>query len=85
MRRLQVLLESNLDIPAYNLTRYLVQNIFEDYHNKRPKFSYLRYEWLENDMGKAYTILDVHIAILYRRKEVKEDTSILQYLVRDHP
>ena len=78
MRRLQVLLESNLDIPAYNLMRYLVQNVFEDYQNKRPKFSYLQHEWLDKDMDKAHNILDIHIAILYRRKE---DTSQLQYLV----
>ena len=82
MRRLQVLLESNLDIPAYNLTRYLVQNVFEDYQSKRPKFSYLHHEWLDKDMDKAHNILDVHIAIIYKRKE---DTSQLQYLVKGHP
>ena len=78
MRRLQVLLDSNLNIPAYNLTTYLVQNLFEDYQNKRPKFSYLHHEWLEKDKEKAHSILDVHIAIIYRRKE---DTSVLPYLV----
>ena len=78
MRRLQVLLESNLDIPAYNLTSFLVRHIFEDYNSKRPKFSYLHQEWLERSKDKAHTILDIHIAILYRRKE---DTSQLQYLV----
>ena len=78
MRRLQVLLDSNLNIPAYNLTSYLVQNLFEDYQKKQPKFSYLYHEWLEKDMEKAHSILDVHIAIIYRRKE---DTSVLPYLV----
>ena len=78
MRRLEVLIESNMDIPAYNLTSYLVRNVFEDYQNKQPKFSYLHHEWLERDMDKAHIILDIHIAILYRRKE---DTSQLQYLV----
>ena len=78
MRRLQVLLDSNMNIPAYNLTTYLVQNLFEDYQNKRSKFSYLYHEWLEKDMEKAHSILDVHIAIIYRRKE---DTSVLPYLV----
>merc|ERR1712156_1028526 len=82
MRRLQVLLESNLDIPAYNLTRYLVQNVFEDYQSKRPKFSYLHHEWLDKDMDKAHNILDVHIAIIYKRKE---DTSQLQYLLKSLP
>ena len=77
-RRLEVLIESNMDIPAYNLTSYLVQNVFEDYQNKQPKFSYLHHEWLDKDMDKAHNILDIHIAILYRRKE---DTSQLQYLV----
>ena len=79
MRRLEVLLDSNLNIPAYNLTTYLVQNLFsEDYQNKRSKFSYLHHEWLEKDREKAHSILDVHIAIIYRRKE---DTSVLPYLV----
>ena len=78
MRRLEVLIESNMDIPAYNLTSYLVRNVFEDYQNKQPKFSYLHHEWLDKDMDKAHNILDIHIAILYRRKE---DTSQLQYLV----
>ena len=81
MRRLQVLLDSNLNIPAYNLTTYLVQNLFEDYQNKRSKFS-LYNEWLEKDMEKAYSILDVHIAIIYR---IKEDTSVLPYLLKSLP
>lgn len=73
------MLESRLDIPAYNLTSFLVRHVFEDYQKRRQKFSFLHHEWLAQDKTKAHTILDLHIAILYKRKE---DSSQLQYLVR---
>ena len=78
MKRLQVLLDSKLDIPAYHLTTFLVRHVFEDYHCKRPKFSFLMTEWLQNSRDKAHIILYIHLAILYRRKE---DSSKLQYVV----
>lgn len=86
MRRLQVLLESNLDVPAYNLTSFLVRHVFADdvHHKQSPrsiKFSFLHDEWLggrDKDKTHAHAILDLHLAILYRRKE---DSSQLHYLV----
>ena len=82
MRRLQVLLESNLDVPAYNLTRFLVGHVFVDDFSKRPQFPFLHDEWLGRDKDKSHAILDLHLAILYRRKE---DSSHLQYLVITKP
>ena len=82
MRRLQVLVESQLEVCAYNMSSFLIKHVFEDFLEKRPKFVFLHQKWLKanNNRGKenAYNILDIHLALLYKRKE---DTSKLQYLV----
>ena len=82
MRRLQVLVESQLEVCAYNLSSFLIKHVFEDFLEKRPKFVFLHQKWLKanNNRGKenAYNILDIHLALLYKRKE---DTSKLHYLV----
>ena len=82
MRRLQVLVESQLEVCAYNMSSFLIKHVFEDFLEKRPKFVFLHQKWLKanNNRGKenAYNILDIHLALLYKRKE---DTSKLHYLV----
>jgi hypothetical protein len=75
MRRLQVLLESKLDVCAYNLTTFLIKHVFE---HKRPKFVFLHQDWLKADKNNANSILDIHLALMYRRKD---DTSQLHFLV----
>ena len=85
MRRLQVLIESNLDVCAYNLTSFIVKHLVEhvfdvEFSPKRlSKYVFLSKEWLKDDpKNNAYNILELHLALLYKRKE---DTSKLQYLV----
>ena len=72
MRRLEVLMDSNLDICAYNFTIFLIKRVFD------PQNEFLEKDWLHGKRDNAYNILDLHLAILYRRKE---DSSKLQYLV----
>ena len=43
-----------------------------------PQNEFLEKDWLHGKRDNAYNILDLHLAILYRRKE---DSSKLQYLV----
>ena len=73
MRRLEVLMDSNLDICAYNFTTFLIKRVFD------PQNEFLEKEWLYGKRDNAYNILDLHLAILYKRKE---DSSKLQYMVR---
>ena len=72
MRRLEVLMDSNLDICAYNFTIFLIKRVFD------PQNEFLEKDWLHGKRDNAYNILDLHLAILYKRKE---DSSKLQYLV----
>ena len=72
MRRLEVLMDSNLDICAYNFTTFLIKRVFD------PQNEFLEKDWLHGKRDNAYNILDLHLAILYKRKE---DSSKLQYLV----
>ena len=60
---------------AYNFTTFLVKYIFEEPRNR---FPFLHDHWLQNDENKGYSILDIHLALIYRRKE---DTAYLQYFV----
>ena len=78
LKRLQVLIESNLDVCAYNFTTFLVKQIFEE-SQTRQRFPFLHNQWLGKDQDKANSILDIHLALIYRRKE---DTAYLQYFVR---
>lgn len=60
---------------AYNFTTFLVKYIFEEPRNR---FPFLHEHWSQNDENKGYSILDIHLALIYRRKE---DTAYLQYFV----
>ena len=79
LRRLQVLIESSMYIPAFNLTSFLVRHVMEDYGIKRPKWPFLHHDWLQKDKDRAHVLLDLHMALLFKRKE---ESSHLQYLVR---
>ena len=64
---------------AYNFTTFLVKQLFEE-SQIRQRFPYLHNQWLGNNQDKANSILDIHLALIYRRKE---DTAYLQYFVRN--
>ena len=73
MKRLSVLVATRLDLMAFNLTDFLVKNIFDTIKRRNNVFLV---KWV--DLATAFTthkILDVYLALMFKLKK----DSILLY------
>ena len=67
MKRLSVLVETRLDLMAYNLTDFLVKNIFDSIKKRNNLFIT---KWVDSATSLVTNkILDVYVTLLFKLKK----------------